>query len=322
MITAMSGDIYVIGVDLGGTNVRAAAVRPDGGITARARLKSNPAEGYEYVVGRVADVIKTVVDEARTAPLRVGLGSAGAIDFSKGIVTRSPNFPDWKNAPLGRDVAERVGVPVILENDANAAAIGEGWTGAASEWDNFAMLTLGTGVGGGIVLDGRIWRGPTGMAGEIGHLPVRSGGRICGCGASGCLEAYASASGVVRSARERFKESAASWLRERSGEDKNAITATAIKEGAEVGDKLCIDLLKEAGDYLGIALGAVALTLDLADFVIGGGLAGALDFMSPSMRDAAMRTAYTLNEDKLRTSLARLGDDAGIIGAAKLALEA
>lgn len=317
----MGEDIYVIGVDLGGTNVRAAAVSPDGAILSRAKLGSRAPEGYGKVLDRVAETARKVMDEMGVRPAAVGVGSAGAIDFGRGVVTKSPNFPDWRDAPLLRDLEERLGAPVRLENDANAAAIGEGWEGAAADWSDFLTITLGTGVGGGLVLGGRIWRGPSGMAGEIGHIPIRPGGRLCGCGARGCLEAYASASGVAASAREKFDEPGAARLREMTGGRSEMVDAALVAKGAMEGDELLLGLLAEAGEYLGRAMAAVAVILDVSRFVIGGGMAQALPFMEPAMRGAALASAYTLDDEKLIIRKAALGDAAGILGAAKVALE-
>ncbi|MGK7345490.1 MAG: ROK family protein [Candidatus Nitrospinota bacterium M3_3B_026] len=317
----MGEGIYVIGVDLGGTNVRAAAVSPEGAILSRAKLGSRASEGYGKVLDRVAETARKVMDEMGMKPAAVGVGSAGAIDFDRGVVTRSPNFPDWRDTPLLRDLEDRLGAPVRLENDANAAAIGEGWKGAAVDWDDFLAFTLGTGVGGGLVLGNKIWHGTEGMAGEVGHIPIRPGGRLCGCGARGCLEAYASASGVAHSARERFNEPGAARLREMTEGRAEMVDAALVAKGAMEGDELMLGLLAEAGEYLGRAMAAVALILDVSRFVIGGGMSEALPLMESAMRRAALASAYTLDDEKLMIRKAALGDDAGILGAAKVAME-
>jgi glucokinase len=316
----MESDSYVIGVDLGGTNIRVASVSPSGAILRVERLKTGAHDGYEAVIKRIVSAVNSVSEQMGSRPSAVGLAVPGAIDFAKGVVTRSPNFPDWSNAPVARDVANLLGLPVVIENDGNAAAVGEGWIGSARGVGNFVMMTLGTGVGGGVVLDGRIWRGSTGMAGEIGHIPVREGGRVCGCGKQGCLETYASANGVARTARERIGEEKAHRLLEMASGIPGKIDSNLMAQGAGMGDPFCMEIFEEAGRGLGKAMAVIALTLDVAHFVIGGGMAAAMPFLLASMRRAAQDHAYTLNEGKLVIAKAALGNDAGIIGGAWTAI--
>lgn len=318
----MSHGKYVIGVDLGGTNIRSAAVWPDGKIVHAERLKAGAGDGYSAVARRIVSSVKSVADFMGRDPVAVGLAAPGAIDFGKNVVTRSPNFPDWDNAPIAGDVAGLLGIPVFLENDANAAALGEGWTGSARGAHNFVMMTLGTGVGGGVVLNDRVWRGSTGMAGEVGHIPVRSGGRKCGCGKRGCLEAYASASSVARLARERIGEAAAQGLLKASGSDPEKIDSALMAKEAIKGDTFCLDIFNGAGRDIGKAIAAIALTLDVSMFIIGGGMAEALPLMLSQMRKSALDHAYTLDEEKLVIAKSELGDDAGVLGAAKTAIDA
>jgi glucokinase len=243
------------------------------------------------------------------------------IDRESGSVIESPNFPGWKQVPLARDVGAALHLPIIIENDANAAAIGEGWIGAARGWYDYLAITLGTGVGGGLVLDKQLWLGPDGAAGEIGHIPVAANGRLCGCGARGCLERYASANGVVESAQEYYLEAGAAWLRDESKNDPRQVTAKMINDGANAGDAFCLKLLSDAGERLGQMMGITALLLNVTQFVVGGGMAGALPHLERGMRTAALRTAYTLDHSILEIVPAALGDNAGLIGAAKLAFE-
>ncbi len=317
----MNSHSYVIGVDLGGTNIRAAAVSPDGGILRVERLKTEANEGYEAVVKRIVSAVALASEQQMAEkPSAVGLAVPGAIDFEKGLVTWSPNFPDWRNVPVARDVSALLGAPVVIENDANAAAVGEGWIGSARGERNFVMMALGTGVGGGVVLDGRVWRGSTGMAGEIGHIPVREGGRMCGCGKRGCLEVYASANSVARTARERIGEENARVLLQMAGGVHENIDSGLIAQGAGGGDAFCLEIFEEAGRDIGKTMAVIALTLDVTHFVIGGGMAEALPFMLASMRRTALDQAYTLNEEKLVIVKSALGDNAGILGSAWAAI--
>lgn len=317
----MDNNSYVIGVDLGGTNIRVADVSQAGKILRVERLKTGAHEGYEAVIKRIVSAALAVARTMDAKPSAVGLAVPGAIDFSKGVVTWSPNFPGWKNVPVARDVSALLGWPVVIENDGNAAAVGEGWTGSARGVGNFVMMTLGTGVGGGVVLDGRVWRGSTGMAGEIGHIPVREGGRMCGCGKRGCMETYASANGVARTARERIGEETARELLAMVNGVPEKIDSGIMAQAASRGDTFCLEIFEEAGRDIGKAMAVIALTLDISHFVIGGGMAEALPFLLAGMRQAALDHAYTLNKEKLVIAKASLGDNAGIIGAAGTALQ-
>ncbi|MBF0292428.1 MAG: ROK family protein [Nitrospinae bacterium] len=312
----MNANSYIIGIDLGGTNMRVAAVSSAGEILCAERLKTGASEGYEAVIKRIASAVLSVSGQMPAKPSAVGLAVPGAIDFAKGVVTCSPNFPDWSDVPVARDVSNLLGLPVVIENDANAAAVGEGWSGSAKGVGSFVMITLGTGVGGGVVLDGRVWRGSSGMAGEIGHIPVRDGGRICGCGKLGCLEAYASANAVARTARERIGEEKARQLLGLANGVPEKIDSNLMAQNAGMGDPFCVEIFDQAGRDIGKVMATLALTLDISHFVIGGGMAEALPFLLGSMRRAALDHAYTLNEGKLEIVKATLGDDAGIIGAA------
>lgn len=303
----------VIGIDLGGTVIKGALVAPDGTILASDRIDTVVAEGYGAVVDRVASLVARLAKNSLVEA--VGVGSPGAIDFERGTVVSSPNFPDWKEAPLRDDLTARLGMPVVLENDANAAALAERFAGAAQGWDDFVGFTLGTGVGSGLVLNGKLWRGPTGKGAEAGHLTVVPDGRLCGCGGRGCLEQYASATGVAQTGWERREES--DWLMRRPGKE---IDAKFINDGAVEGDESCRAILAEAGEALGKAMASVALLLDVTRFVVGGGMAPALPSMAPSARAAALAGAFTLTDEKLLILPSPLGGDAGLLGAASVAL--
>ncbi len=318
----MHGNRYFIGVDLGGTNIRAAAVSPDGDILAREKAPTLKTEGYGAVVGRIVSAIESVIEDVGAKPESIGLAAPGAINFERGIITRSPNFPGWKNAPISGDVQKAVGIPVTLENDANSAATGEGWLGVAKGWSDYLTFTLGTGVGGGIVLDNKIWHGPTGMGGEVGHLLVEPGGRTCGCGNKGCLETYASATGVKQTAKELLGGPGAQWLKEATGGAQDNIGAKLVAKGAALGDQVCIEALETAGKYLGRAIAQVALLLDITRYVFAGGMSPALPFMENAIRKEAFARAYTLKGKELHLKVAALGDDAGTLGAVRVAMGA
>src|SRR5574342_372390 len=196
----------VIGVDLGGTNLRTALLSPDGDILAKHKEPTYASEGWKNVVTRLIDGIKEQQESAGERGLAVtavGVGVPGVIQSDRGIVVKSPNFPDWNNLPIKDSLEKALNLPVTVENDANAAALGEQWRGVGCGIKSMILLTLGTGVGGGIILNNQIWQGADGMAGELGHMTIIPDGRRCGCGNTGCLEMYASARGIVESYRER-----------------------------------------------------------------------------------------------------------------------
>jgi glucokinase len=195
---------FSIGVDLGGTNLRIAAVNQQGDLMEKVTLGTRVALGKDHVIGEMCDAIRVLASKYRGAGVLqgIGIGVPGIIDLKTGRLRESPNLPGWAETPVRDEIERLLGTRVILENDANVAALGEKWLGAARDVEDMAMLTLGTGVGGGIVLKGRIWHGMTGMAGEFGHMTVEPEGPPCGCGNRGCVEQYASATPGVRMAKE------------------------------------------------------------------------------------------------------------------------
>ena len=204
---------YAIGVDLGGTNLRIAAVDEGGKLLAKTNLETEVSRGREHVVDELCRATVAMSQEMSTSEpdgtrlCGIGVGVPGLVDSESGRLLDSPNLPGWSNYDVKGEIERRLGTAVILENDANAAALGEQWLGAGRGFESMCMYTLGTGVGGGLVLNGEIWRGWNGMAGELGHCNVEPEGHVCNCGSHGCLEQYASATAVVRMAREAL----ASW---------------------------------------------------------------------------------------------------------------
>src|SRR6266853_5565417 len=197
-------DKFAIGVDLGGTNLRIAAVDHNGRILEKITLGTEVARGRDHVIDEMCIAVRELSTKHRDAGklAGIGIGVPGIIDMESGMLRESPNLPGWANYPVQQEIERRLGTSITLENDANAAAFGEHWLGAGQPVDSLCMLTLGTGVGGGIVLDNQIWHGMTGMAGEAGHINVEPDGHPCGCGSHGCIEQYASATAIKRMAME------------------------------------------------------------------------------------------------------------------------
>ncbi len=206
---------YAIGVDLGGTNLRIAAVDESGKLLSKTELETGVALGREHVIDDLCRATEAMQAKYKGVSelCGIGVGVPGLIDSESGRLLESPNLPGWSNYDVKGDIERRLGTSVILENDANAAALGEQWLGAGRDFESMGMYTLGTGVGGGLVLNGKIWRGWNGMAGELGHCNVEPDGHPCKCGSHGCLEQYASATAVVRMAREALASGAATELR-------------------------------------------------------------------------------------------------------------
>ncbi|HTR23490.1 MAG TPA: ROK family protein [Terriglobales bacterium] len=330
-----------IGVDLGGTNLRIAAVDQDGTLVEKVTLGTKVSLGREHVVADMCDAIEHLLEKYRNSAtlMGIGIGVPGIIDMKTGMVRESPNLPDWTDYPVRGEIEQRLKTVVILENDANVAALGEKWLGAAKEYDDMAMFTLGTGVGGGLVLGGSIWHGMNGMAGEFGHTTVEPEGHPCGCGNRGCLEQYASATAVVRMAKETIASDPSSALARAAHSDAE-FSAKSIYNLAIQGDEDARRIFRRVGRCLGIVLSSLVNSLNLPIYVIGGGVSSAWEAFSPTifeeLRDRSMVYAATAPPDQLTShhgasahvdavpgdhtiiTRALLGSDAGLYGASRL----
>jgi glucokinase len=331
---------FSIGVDLGGTNLRIAAVNQQGDLMEKVTLGTRVALGKDHVIHEMCDAIRVLADKYGDAStLRgIGIGVPGIIDMKTGMLRESPNLPGWAETPVQAQIERLLGTRVILENDANVAALGEKWLGAARDVDDMAMLTLGTGVGGGIVLGGRIWHGMTGMAGEFGHMTVEPEGPPCGCGNRGCVEQYASATAVVRMAKEAIADGRAPGLAKAASSDPE-FNAKAIYNLAIQGDEEARKIFARVGRALGICIANLVNAFNLNMYVVGGGASSAWEAFSPfifeelrqrSLVYTATTPASPLSgegpsghvglKDSTRTIVTRalLGSDAGLYGAAQL----
>ncbi len=325
-------DNYAIGVDLGGTNLRIAAVNEGGKMLAKTTLETAVSLGREHVISelcRATEAMQTSFNGVARL-CGIGLGVPGLIDSESGQLLESPNLPGWNNYDVKGDIERRLGTSVILENDANAAALGEQWLGAGRSFESMGMYTLGTGVGGGLVLNGEIWRGWNGMAAELGHCNVEPNGHPCNCGSHGCLEQYASATAVVRMAHEALATGAASQLRASGLED---LSSSAVYECAMRGDAVAKQIFERVGRALGLAIADMVNALNLPLFVIGGGVSAAWDAFSPALFDELRKRSFifagTTAEDgtgvggrqrTTRITPALLVGDGGLYGAARLPL--
>lgn len=312
-----------IGIDIGGTKIAGGLVDSGGTIVRRAR-RDTPAQEPDAIVAATVELIDELGAAARAGGVeapKVGVACAGYIDKQGANVLFAPNIA-WRHEPLRARLEEATGHAVVIENDANAAAYGEFLHGGGADVDDMVMVTLGTGVGGGIVLDGELMRGSHGIAAEIGHMRVVPGGHLCGCGNRGCFEVYASGSALVREARELVASGApeAARLREACAGDPEALRGAHVTAAAQEGDAAALALLSEIGRWVGEGCASLAAVLDPAVFVIGGGLAEAGDLVLGSAR---IHFADELTGGGHRPSprfvVAQLGNDAGVIGAAALA---
>jgi len=284
------------------------------------------ARGRDYVIEEMTAAIRKLADKYRDhgALAGVGIGVPGIIDMKTGMLRESPNLPGWSDYPVRDEIERRLGSRVILENDANAAALGEFWLGAGRDVNDLAMLTLGTGVGGGIILDGRVWHGMTGMAGELGHITVDREGPPCPCGSRGCVEQYASATAIKRMTLEKIGERHAPELAKVLERDKE-ITAKHVFHLAMSGDPAAMEIFRAVGDALGVVIAGLVNALNLPMYVVGGGVSAGWDAFAPRMLEVVRKrsfvyaaTAPDINKAGTVIMRAKLGGDAGILGSARL----
>jgi glucokinase len=313
-----------IGIDLGGTNVRIALMSSSGEMSGMYQQPTHGDRSITEILESIAEGIEHVIDEqgiAREDIVGVGLGAPGFLSLASGVIHTSPNLPTAHETPVVSLLQRLTDLPVYLENDANAAAIGEHWIGAGQGSRNLLCITLGTGLGSGFILDGTIWHGSNDFAGELGHTALFPGGLPCNCGRKGCLEAYVSATGIVNRAVLALKEGRKSSLKPFLKEEQHSLTSLIIFEHAQQGDRLARDLFEESGRYLGIALVNVLHMLDLETIIIGGQVAQAGEILlSPAIHEVE-KNAIGARYYPIGIVPAKLGNQAGIIGAAKTAFD-
>jgi len=312
----------ICAVDLGGTNLRAANIDRDGRIHERVRTATPGSGTAEDVVAAIAAAVRECESHGAKRGAHVGGVSVvipGSVQVETGLVFNAPNIPSLPGYELAPALETALGRPVLLENDANAAALGEMWQGAARGYQTILCLTLGTGVGGGIILEGKLWRGADGTAGEIGHTSVEPfGGVQCGCGNSGCLETYASATAIVRLTRESLTQHPSSLLHSTLA---NELTSEAVFRAAIARDELALEVFRRVGVALGIAMANLVNVFNPEMIVIGGGVSGAWDFFAQHARAEVMKRAFPVPAQRCQIVKAECGDDAGLIGAAWLGFQ-
>ena len=307
----------VISIDIGGTNLRMALVSRDGAVLQRLSLPCKIADGIRPFLKNISNCAQSLADFASSSSVSiraVGAGVPGSTD-SSGRVISSVNLAPLVDFHLGEWLSTALSLPAVLLNDANAAAFAELTYGAGRPFASFIHFTLGTGVGSGLVLNKQVWTGRRGIAAEYGHATVDPEGRLCTCGNNGCLEQYASASGIVLSAQERLSKDRSSLLTENA----ESITAARIASAARNGDSVAIECFETAGRYLGIAAANAVNLLDLETVIIGGGVAESFSLLEPYIAAELQRRSYPTAREGLKVLKGELGDNAGLLGAAAAA---
>lgn len=307
-----------MGIDVGGTDIKAGVVDAEGKVFFEKKIPTQVSMGVEHVFSRIVDL----VDELCVCLIEgdeiagVGLGMPGQIDAETGILRYAPNLPGFKNIDGISLLKDRLDIPVVWENDANAAALGEFIYGAGRGVSEMMMITLGTGIGSGLILGGKIYHGANGFAGEFGHLTVDPEGPECGCGSRGCAEAYAGTKGIINILKEKLNSGCGSLL---DSMDISTITPRDITLAARKGDTTAREVLAQAGKYLGIGFASVINLLNLEKIVVGGGVSKAGDLIFDSAKVYLKMYSLADTEKEVSIVSAELGNKAGLIGAAYLA---
>jgi glucokinase len=310
----------VLAIDIGGTKLAAGVVDAAGRILARGEVPTLATEGPARVLERIAGLGKDLLGSSKVsvgAVHRIGVGCAGPVDRLAGLVLNPPNLPGWTRVALADHLRQAFGLPVILENDANAAALGEFRYGAGQGARSLVYLTVSTGIGGGIVLDGKIWHGLKDAAGEIGHMTIVPNGPRCGCGSRGCLEAMASGPSIARRAREALASGRSSRLGEVP-----SLTAADVVRLARVGDEVAREVWEGTVRYLSLGVVAAIMILAPERVVIGGGVTEAGEFLFEPLRREVRGRVKLAPMESVPILPAALGRDVGILGAAAVALDA
>ena len=308
---------YAIGIDLGGTNIKAGGVNPEGKILFKTSIPTGAENGYRYVVNQIIRACEIVIGKLGK-PDGIGIGAPGVVDFKTGEVKSPPNLPGWGTVNLKKIIDEKFPVRATIENDANAAAIGEFIYGAGKEKRSFIMVTLGTGVGGGIFFDGKLFRGETGGAGEIGHVTINYKGRKCNCGSLGCIEAYVGNARIIADTKRKIKLVENTELVNLLDGDLTKLSPKVIFEAAKLGDEFSRKVIAEIGDMLGAALASATNLLDISTIIVGGGVSGFGKFLFEPLRASVKKRVVEPLRKRVKVVRSRLGNDAGLKGAASL----
>lgn len=316
--------VQTIGIDLGGTRIKTGLVNARGEILLSRNYLTRLDLGRQKALKRIVRVIKQLHEMSKQIGHEakiIGIGAPGFVDRDQGIVKHSPNFPDWKEVPLARLIAEGVGIPTYMDKDANVVTYGEKWVGAGQDLESFICLTLGTGVGSGLVLNGQPWFGHQGSGPEFGHITIEPRGERCGCGNRGCLETLASATYLVKKAQKGLNNKVPTLLSEMVNTKSRSLSAKDLYETARKGDPFCISLFADFGRYLGIALANIVHTLGVEGVVLGGGVSKASTIFLPYLEKEFKKRLTMAAAELVSIRISSLGEKSGVLGAAKMAMD-
>ena len=323
----MSGierESLVLGLDLGGTKIAAALATPEGEIMARGQSPTLAENGRDAVIEAMFATVESTLAAAQVLSsqlLGIGIAAAGLIDAAAGKLVFSPNLPGWRDVPLRDAVRDRFLVRTCMGNDATLAALGEWTFGLKREVANLVYITVSTGIGAGIIADGRLYGGTGGAAGEVGHMTIDVNGPRCGCGNRGCWETLASGTALAREAAERVREGARTLITELAGERNGGIDARVVFEAAEAGDELARELISRQGYYLGVGLANLVNIFSPELVLVGGGVAKMGDLLFQPATEVVRERAYSTRVNRAEIRPALLGDDSGVLGAVAYVLD-
>ncbi|WP_304131275.1 ROK family protein [Ignavibacterium album] len=309
---------FAVGVDLGGTNIKIGIVSHSGKIVSKTSIKTDAHLGPKVIIKNIKKGISELLRNNKYKITGIGIGAPGVVSIKKGIVRNPPNLPGWEEVALGSIIKKEFGIKVNVENDANAAAVGELIFGAGKKYNSFVMVTLGTGVGGGIVFNQKIFRGEIGGAGEIGHVCIDPNGPRCNCGSTGCIEAYAGNHYIKEAVKKDLPNHSSSKIWELIGNDLEKVSPRIIQLAAELGDVYAREIIHDLGIKLGIAFTSISNILDIGTFIIGGGVAGFGKPLLTTIKSTMISRVLTPLKHRIVIVPAKLKNEAGILGASSL----
>lgn len=312
---------YIVGIDIGGTNIKAGVLDKEGNIIYSCSIKTLADNGSEDVLNRISNLVSDMLNENKISKedvAGIGMGIPGPVNTDTGVVSFCPNMKGWENLNASKKLEELTSLAVKVGNDVNVITMGEAWIGAAKGYLNVLGLTLGTGIGGGIVVNGKLVSGVSGGAGEIGHIKVEFDGKLCGCGQRGCWEAYASATGLQREAISRLSVNKENLLYKRLNGDIYSVEAKDIFDCAKEGDKFSLDLVEFEIKYLSFGLSGLINTLNPEVVVVGGGISLAGNILFDKLNEALKDKVLSVGLKELKILPAKLGNNAGVVGAAAM----
>ena len=309
---------YAVGVDLGGTNIKIGIVTQKGKIIKKISISSKAEGGPEKVVKQIKLGIKEVLSGNKNKIRGIGIGAPGVVSVKKGTVENPPNFPGWTKVNLGHIIKKELGIDCHVENDANAAAIGEMIFGSGKRYNSFVMITLGTGVGGGIIINRKLYRGEIGAAGEVGHITINYNGPRCNCGSYGCIEAYVGNNYLISKVKSDLTASPNPKILKLVKNDLNLLTPIIINKAAENGDAFAKSVINEMGEQIGSVLASVSNLMDVSTFIIGGGVSGFGKPLFTAINKSLVERVITSLRNRVKVLPAKLKNEAGIKGASAL----